>query len=59
MKPYLKTLSHRPGCTCCNVNKGLHSYHPRHGDNSVSTVAAKRAGKKQVRQALKKFDEEE
>lgn len=57
MRPYLKKMSYRPGCSCCNINKGLHACKNPHG-LPKSYKIAKRAGKKQMRQKLKKIEEE-
>jgi hypothetical protein len=58
VKAYLKKHSYRPGCTCCNINKGLFGFKPRHGSTGPQVKASKRAGKRQARQALKKLDKE-
>lgn len=49
MKAYVPRYSFRPGCACCN-NRSLHGYH---GRMNSSKRAAKRGGKKRMRQIAK------
>ena len=57
MRAYLKKMSYRPGCSCCNINKGLFAFKPRH-HTSPTSKNAKRAGKKQMRQRSKQIERE-
>ena len=57
MKPYLGKHSYRPGCGCCNINKGPHHFRP--SKLSQEDRTAKRSGKKTVRQQARRTIKEE